>query len=76
MASDDQGLCSVCIPGSGEWSVPSQYGVKPSGRMGHSSVYDTETGLVYVYGGHIQSEVSDELLVYDPVAHSWSKRSR
>lgn len=50
--------------------------MKPSGRMGHSSVYDTETGLVYVYGGHTQKEVSDELLVYDPVARSWFKRSR
>lgn len=50
--------------------------MKPSVRMGHSSVYDTETGLVYVYGGHTQKEVSDELLVYDPVARSWFKRSR
>ena len=64
------------IPVSGEWSVPSQNGMKPEGRMGHSSVYDEETGLVYVYGGHVRSNVSHDLLVYDPVTRYWSKRTR
>ena len=44
--------------------------------MGHSSVYDEQAGLVYVYGGHLFDGVSDELLVYDPVAHFWYRRNR
>ena len=67
-------LCSV--PVSEEWSVPSQNGVRPEGRMGHSSVYDERTGLVYVFGGHLSSGPSSELLIYDPVSRCWSKRSR
>ena len=68
--------CSVHVPESGEWSVPSQNGMTPGGRMGHSSVYDEQTGLVYVYGGHAHNAVSQELLIYDPLTHSWSRRNR
>ncbi|CAI8041271.1 Attractin [Geodia barretti] len=59
---------------SGEWSVPVQNGMKPGGRMGHSSVYDEDSGLVYVYGGQIGDRAVDDLLVYDPVTRYWSKR--
>ena len=44
--------------------------------MGHSSVYDEDSGLVYVYGGQIGDRAVDDLLVYDPVTHYWSKRER
>ena len=50
--------------------------MKPGGRMGHSSVYDEDSGLVYVYGGQIGDRAVDDLLVYDPVTHHWSKRER
>ena len=41
--------------------------------MGHSSVYNRDSGLVYVYGGQWwrpgsrrQVDLTDKLLVYDP----------
>ena len=68
--------CPYSIPESGEWSVPVQNGVRPSGRMGHSSVYHEETGLIFVYGGQLGRGDADELLVYDPLEHHWSKRER
>ena len=66
----------ISVPESGEWSVPVQNGMQPKGRMGHSSVYDSESGMVYVYGGQLGDSVSSDLLVYDPLAHHWSKRER
>ena len=50
--------------------------MKPGVRMGHSSVYDEDSGLVYVYGGQIGDRAVDDLLVYDPVTRYWSKRER
>ena len=69
------GLWILCVSELGEWSVPSQNGVEPDARTGHSSVYDMQTGLVYVYGGHTLGSERRDLLVYDPVERSWSGRS-
>ena len=49
--------------------------------MGHASVYNPETGLIYVEGGVILkpddkgTETSSQLLTYNPVTHLWSKLS-
>lgn len=52
-----------------------------SGRMGHASVYDPKTGLIYVEGGVTMkhggntAEITTELLTYNPLLHSWSRLS-
>jgi len=65
---------------TGRWSAPDHFGLQPAGRMGHSSVYSPESGLVFVCGGERwrlgssnQVDLSDELLVYDPFVHTWSR---
>ena len=61
---------------TGNWTTPSQYGFKPVGRMGHSSVYSLETGLIYVYGGREGENLLDQVLVYDPITYTWSRLTR
>ena len=68
-------LLDVVCAETGKWSVPSQNGVPFEGRLDHSSVYDAETGLIYVFGGMSVQE-SSELLTYDPVQHTWLERTR
>ena len=74
----DRGV--LLFPETSRWSAPDHSGLQPAGRMGHSSVYDPESGLVYVYGGQRwrlgssrQVDLTDELLVYDPFIHTWSQ---
>lgn len=62
---------------TGEWSAPPQSGFQMSGRMGHASVYDLETGLIFVEGGVIlnnndMKEITTQLLAYNTVSHVWS----
>lgn len=61
---------------TGEWSLPLQYGFEVSGRMGHTSSYNRDEGLVYVYGGNIRGStggmILDELLTFDPACYVWS----
>ena len=64
------------ITDTSEWSVPPQTGFPISGRMGHASVYDAGTGLIYVEGGVVfnedDKEIASQLLVYNPMTHLWS----
>jgi hypothetical protein len=53
------------------WSLVAQDNTI-SGRMGHSSVYAEETGLIYVYGGRHFTSDSSELSSYDPICHVWT----
>ncbi|XP_077992307.1 attractin-like protein 1 [Glandiceps talaboti] len=61
---------------SGVWSVVKTNGVNVNGGYGHSSVYDENYGLIYVYGGikpkSRATYLSDELYTYDPVLQHWS----
>ena len=57
---------------------PPQRGRVPSGRMAHSSVYVSEVGLVYVYGGEMavpnnRIMESSSLLVYNPLTYYWNQ---
>lgn len=64
------------VADTGEWSAPPQTGFPVSGRMGHASVYNPETGLIYVEGGVITNgEITSQLLAYNPETHFWSNLS-
>ena len=69
----------ICFADSGEWSAPRQKGFPVPGRMGHASVYNPDTGLIYVEGGVIQNSdglsETTQLLEYDPVLHIWRNLS-
>ena len=57
------------------WSLPVQRG-SDDGRMGHSSVYSTKTGLVYVVGGSVARGTTSKLatpllLSYNPLNNTW-----
>ena len=53
------------------WSVPSQKGVNPTGRHGHTSVYLEEVGVVYVYGGRGVSDIKDTLVTFNVTTYTW-----
>ncbi|XP_077992752.1 attractin-like protein 1 [Glandiceps talaboti] len=62
---------------SGVWSVVKTNGVNVNGGYGHSSVYDENHGLIYVYGGfkaimERKGYLSDELYSYAPIGRHWS----
>ena len=46
-----------------------------SGRMGHSSVYSEETGVIYVQGGRGGRGFVQGFYSYDPVCGMWSSLS-
>ena len=61
---------------SGVWSVVQTNGVNVNGGYGHSSVYDENYGLIYVYGGfkaimERKGYLSDELYSYAPIGRHW-----
>ena len=48
----------------------------PTGRMGHTSSYIAETGLIYVHGGYNAGGFVRALLTYHPSSRVWSEWTR
>jgi Na+-transporting NADH:ubiquinone oxidoreductase subunit NqrF len=58
------------------WSVARTSGALVPGTYGHTSVYDTNTRIIFVHGGYMStnyssSVLSDGLYSYDPTARTW-----
>ncbi len=74
--------CSCCncyciLPplDTGVWSLPRERGIRVGGRLGHSSVYDPLSGLIYVHGGAFQTTtvgLYTQALALDTATYSWS----
>ena len=64
------------LAGTGKWSVHGAQGALLKGSYGHSSVWDADSGLVYVYGGHLSDNIatyslSNLLHSLDPETMKW-----
>jgi len=64
-----------CI-GNREWSILPTSGYHVKGGFGHSSVFDDESNLIYVYGGYVSTmstnaAISNELYSFDPITRIW-----
>ncbi|XP_070539699.1 attractin-like protein 1 isoform X2 [Ptychodera flava] len=62
---------------TGQWSIVNTTGVNVNGAYAHSSVYDQDNRMIYVYGGYkaISRQsyfLSDELYTYTPDKKHWS----
>ena len=57
----------------GTWTKLAPLGTLPSVRFGHSVAYDTNDGLVFVFGGRVSGNFSDTW-AYDPAASVWTER--
>lgn len=64
---------------TGMWTTLETKGAVVQGGYGHSSVYENNTGKIFVYGGYHSAMTSgsssynltDRLYSYDPTEHSW-----
>jgi N-acetylneuraminic acid mutarotase len=59
-------------PSSNTWTDLDPAGDVPPARDSHALVYDSDTGLVFLFGGFIEEVVGDAW-VYDPGANSWTE---
>ena len=58
------------------WIVPRTHGTVVEGGFGHSSVYDPQSKLIYVYGGYhagdtSSDQLSDKLYSFDITTRFW-----
>ena len=49
-------------------------GDDPSGRYGHSLVYDSTNNLIVLFGGNDSSGPNDETWVYNSTSNNWTKK--
>ncbi|CAH1784738.1 unnamed protein product, partial [Owenia fusiformis] len=65
------------LKGNLTWKVAETTGAIVKGGYGHSSVYDSESKLIYIHGGyHSHSAtkyvLADDLYAYDPAKRTWT----
>ena len=58
------------------WKIPETNGAIVKGGYGHSSVYDPDTGLIYIHGGYHSGSatsyyLADSLYSYDIKSKRW-----
>ncbi len=56
------------------WAKLAPLGTLPSVRFGHSVAYDSNDGLVIVFGGQSPSAYLSDTWAYDPAASVWTER--
>lgn len=69
-------LLNINISVTKRWNIVKTKGALVKGGFGHSSVYDSVTKVIYVFGGYHSYGASDTILVdllysYNPRHQSW-----
>ena len=59
-------------PVKNTWTDLHPAGDLPPARDSHALVYDSDTGLIYLFGGFTEEVVGD-MWLYDPAANTWSE---